>query len=74
LITGAKAAVPASQIFMLLGAVALLPLILCSTGFVYWLCRSEVCEGGHQHESGIRNSDVRKRAASFFDFSRLLTS
>jgi cytochrome d ubiquinol oxidase subunit II len=36
------AAVPASQIFMLLGTIGLLPLILCYTGFVYWLFRGKV--------------------------------
>jgi cytochrome d ubiquinol oxidase subunit II len=43
------AAVPASQIFMLLGTVALLPLILCYTGFVYWLFRGKVREGEGYH-------------------------
>ncbi len=43
------AAVPASQVFMLLGTVALLPLILCYTGFVYWLFRGKVREGEGYH-------------------------
>ena len=37
------------QIFMLLGTVALLPLILCYTGFVYWLFRGKVREGEGYH-------------------------
>jgi cytochrome d ubiquinol oxidase subunit II len=43
------AAAPASQIFMLLGTVALLPLILCYTAFVYWLFRGKVREGDSYH-------------------------
>ncbi len=43
------AAVPASQVFMLLGTVALLPLILCYTGFVYWLFRGKVRAGEGYH-------------------------
>src|SRR5262245_8517095 len=43
------AAVPASQIFMLLGTIGLLPLILCYTGFVYWLFRGKVREGEGYH-------------------------
>jgi cytochrome d ubiquinol oxidase subunit II len=34
---------------MLLGTVALLPLILCYTGFVYWLFRGKVREGEGYH-------------------------
>jgi cytochrome d ubiquinol oxidase subunit II len=36
------AAAPASQIFMLIGTLVLLPLILVYTGFVYWLFRGKV--------------------------------
>src|SRR5438034_11360610 len=36
------AAHPASQIFMLLGTVALLPLIFVYIGFVYWIFRGKV--------------------------------
>jgi len=43
------AAVPASQVFMLLGTIGLLPLILCYTGFVYWLFRGKVREGEGYH-------------------------
>jgi cytochrome d ubiquinol oxidase subunit II len=44
------AAAPASQIFMLLGTVALLPVILGYIVFVYWLFRGKVREGeGYHH-------------------------
>src|SRR6266850_1388235 len=39
------AAAPASQIFMLLGTLPLLPIILIYTGFVYWLFRGKLREG-----------------------------
>src|SRR5438874_4162892 len=43
------AAHPASQIFMLLGTVALLPLIFVYIGFVYWIFRGKVREGEGYH-------------------------
>jgi cytochrome d ubiquinol oxidase subunit II len=43
------AAAPASQIFMLLGTVALLPIILGYFVFVYWLFRGKVHEGEGYH-------------------------
>lgn len=43
------AAAPASQIFMLLGTLVLLPLTLVYTGFVYWLFRGKVREGEGYH-------------------------
>jgi cytochrome d ubiquinol oxidase subunit II len=43
------AAAPASQIFMLIGTLVLLPLILVYTGFVYWLFRGKVREGEGYH-------------------------
>jgi cytochrome d ubiquinol oxidase subunit II len=39
------AAAPASQMFMLIGTLVLLPLILVYTGFVYWLFRGKVRPG-----------------------------
>jgi cytochrome d ubiquinol oxidase subunit II len=43
------AAVPASQIFTLLGVVFMLPIILGYFGFVYWLFRGKVREGEGYH-------------------------
>ena len=43
------AAVPASQIFMLLGTLVLLPVILGYIVFVYWLFRGKVREGEGYH-------------------------
>jgi len=43
------AAAPASQIFMLLGTLVLLPMILGYIGFVYWLFRGKVHEGESYH-------------------------
>ena len=43
------AAHPASQIFMLLGTVALLPLILMYVAFIYWIFRGKVREGEGYH-------------------------
>ena len=43
------AAAPASQIFMLVGTLALLPIILGYTVFVYWLFRGKVREGEGYH-------------------------
>ena len=37
------------QIFMLLGTVALLPLVLAYIGFVYWIFRGKVREGEGYH-------------------------
>ncbi len=44
-----SAAVPASQIFMLLGTLFLLPMILAYTAFVYWVFRGKVPEGASYH-------------------------
>jgi cytochrome d ubiquinol oxidase subunit II len=43
------AAAPASQIFMLLGTLVLLPMILGYVAFVYWLFRGKVREGESYH-------------------------
>jgi cytochrome bd ubiquinol oxidase subunit II len=43
------AADPASQIFMLLGTAALLPLILGYVAFIYWIFRGKVREGEGYH-------------------------
>ena len=43
------AAHPASQIFMLLGTAALLPLIFVYVAFVYWIFRGKVREGEGYH-------------------------
>jgi cytochrome d ubiquinol oxidase subunit II len=43
------AAVPASQIFMLIGTLVLLPIILGYIAFVYWLFRGKVREGEAYH-------------------------
>jgi len=43
------AAVPASQIFMLVGTLVLLPIILAYIVFVYWLFRGKVREGEAYH-------------------------
>ena len=43
------AAAPASQIFMLLGTLLLLPIVLGYVGFIYWLFRGKVREGESYH-------------------------
>jgi cytochrome d ubiquinol oxidase subunit II len=43
------AAAPASQIFMLLGTLLLLPIVLGYIGFIYWLFRGKVREGESYH-------------------------
>ena len=43
------AAVPASQIFTLVGTLVLLPIILSYYGFVYWLFRGKVRAGEGYH-------------------------
>ncbi len=43
------AAAPASQIFMLLGTLLLLPFVLGYVVFIYWLFRGKVREGGSYH-------------------------
>lgn len=43
------AAVPQSQIFSLVGALIMLPVILGYTAFVYWTFRGKVTEGGGYH-------------------------
>jgi cytochrome d ubiquinol oxidase subunit II len=43
------AAVPASQIFMLMGTLVFLPLALCYTALVYWLFRGKVRPGEGYH-------------------------
>lgn len=43
------AAAPASQIFMLLGTLVLLPIILGYVAFIYWLFRGKVREGESYH-------------------------
>jgi cytochrome d ubiquinol oxidase subunit II len=43
------AAAPASQIFMLMGTLVLLPIILGYIAFIYWLFRGKVSEGESYH-------------------------
>ena len=43
------AAVPASQIFMLLGTLLLLPIVIGYIVFIYWLFRGKVREGESYH-------------------------
>jgi cytochrome d ubiquinol oxidase subunit II len=43
------AAAPASQLFMLIGTLVLLPLILGYTAYVYWLFRGKVRPGESYH-------------------------
>ena len=43
------AAAPASQIFMLIGTLFLLPIILGYVGFVYWMFRGKIREGEGYH-------------------------
>jgi cytochrome d ubiquinol oxidase subunit II len=43
------AAAPASQVFLLLGATFLLPIILGYYVFIYWLFQGKVCEGEGYH-------------------------
>jgi cytochrome d ubiquinol oxidase subunit II len=43
------AAVPSSQIFMLIGTLVFLPLALCYTALVYWLFRGKVGPGESYH-------------------------
>ncbi len=43
------AAAPASQMFMLIGTLILLPVILGYTGFIYWIFRGKVREGEGYH-------------------------
>jgi cytochrome d ubiquinol oxidase subunit II len=45
----AAAAAPASQVFMLVGTLVLLPLILGYTALIYWLFRGKVREGETYH-------------------------
>jgi len=44
-----SAAVPASQMFMLIGTLPLLPIILIYTGFIYYLFRGKLKEGEGYH-------------------------
>ncbi|MDE2007663.1 MAG: cytochrome d ubiquinol oxidase subunit II [Rhodospirillales bacterium] len=43
------AAPPASQYFLLVGAIVLVPVILAYTGFAYWVFRGKVRPGAHYH-------------------------
>jgi cytochrome d ubiquinol oxidase subunit II len=43
------AAVPTSQVFMLIGTAILLPLVLCYTAFIFWLFRGKVQPGETYH-------------------------
>ena len=43
------AAPPASQLFLLVGASVLIPIILVYTGFSYWVFRGKVKPGAHYH-------------------------
>jgi cytochrome d ubiquinol oxidase subunit II len=43
------AAPPASQAFLLVGAVVLIPVILAYTGYAYWVFRGKVRPGMHYH-------------------------
>ena len=45
-----QAAAPrASQVFILVGAVVLIPVILCYSGISYWVFRGKVQAGAHYH-------------------------
>ncbi|MBV9776869.1 MAG: cytochrome d ubiquinol oxidase subunit II [Acetobacteraceae bacterium] len=43
------AAPPASQLFLLVGTVILIPIILTYTGYAYWVFRGKVRHGEHYH-------------------------
>jgi cytochrome bd ubiquinol oxidase subunit II len=43
------AAPPASQAFLLVGAVVLIPIILAYTGYAYWVFRGKVQQGVGYH-------------------------
>ncbi|CAH2599130.1 putative Cytochrome bd2, subunit II [Rhodovastum atsumiense] len=43
------AAPPESQAFLLVGAAVLVPMILCYTGYAYWVFRGKVTPGTHYH-------------------------
>jgi cytochrome d ubiquinol oxidase subunit II len=43
------AAPPKSQLFLLIGAAVLIPIILAYTGFAYWTFRGKVRPGAHYH-------------------------
>jgi cytochrome d ubiquinol oxidase subunit II len=43
------AAPPVSQYFLLIGALILVPIILCYTGFAYWVFRGKVRPGMHTY-------------------------
>jgi cytochrome d ubiquinol oxidase subunit II len=44
------AAAPASQRFMLIGTLPMIPIILCYFAFVYWIFRGKVRRGqGYHH-------------------------
>ena len=43
------AAPPESQLFLLVGAVILIPIIMIYTGFAYWVFRGKVRPGAHYH-------------------------
>ncbi len=43
------AAPPASQAFLLVGALVLVPIILIYTGYAYWVFRGKVAPGTHYH-------------------------
>ncbi|HSU04229.1 MAG TPA: cytochrome d ubiquinol oxidase subunit II [Acetobacteraceae bacterium] len=43
------AAPPVSQLFLLVGALILIPIILCYTAFAYWVFRGKVRAGEHYH-------------------------
>jgi cytochrome bd ubiquinol oxidase subunit II len=43
------AASPSSQVFLLVGAVVLIPIILGYTGYAYWVFRGKVRQGMHYH-------------------------
>jgi len=43
------AAPPESQAFLLVGAAVLIPIILCYTGYSYWVFRGKVRVGAHYH-------------------------
>src|SRR5262245_17820056 len=56
------AAVPASQIFMLLGTLLLLPIVIGYIVFIYWLFRGKVDEGESYHwGAGGRSIDQPRR-------------
>ena len=59
-----QAAAPrASQLFVLVGASVLIPLILIYSGFSYWVFRGKVQAGAHYHRLRLRLWVAERMAA-----------